>query len=47
MKTDKILEIINKLKKFGKDRFTGEIVLRVIFNQGGIRDYKFAREEDV
>jgi len=44
----KILEKIkNKLEQVSKERFTGQIVVRFFFNQGGIRNFKIAREEDL
>jgi hypothetical protein len=44
----KILEQIKfKLEQIEKEKFTGQIVVRLFFNQGGIRDCKVAREEDL
>ncbi len=43
---NKILEKIKfKLEQIAKERYTGQIVIRLFFNQGGIRNFKFARGE--
>lgn len=45
---NKIFEQIKiKLERFAQKRFTGQIVIRLFFNQGGIRGFKIAREEDL
>jgi hypothetical protein len=42
-------EILEKIKKcieqLRQEKFTGEVVLRLRFNQGGIRDSRISKEE--
>jgi hypothetical protein len=48
MKMNKILEKIKfELERIAREKFTGPIVVRLFFNQGGIRDCKLIREEDL
>jgi len=45
---EKVLKKIRlKLEQFKRERFTGKIVVQLFFNQGGIRDYKVAREKEL
>ena len=41
----KIIEkILTELDKLSREKFTGEFILRLYFNQGGVRDSKVSVE---
>ncbi|MEE8431058.1 MAG: hypothetical protein V3S16_07415 [Candidatus Desulfatibia sp.] len=38
-------KIIRSLQKLAKDKFTGQVIIKLVMNQGGIRDSRIILEK--